>query len=418
MSFLEPTPADAARRAGLRRMRLVALSLLVVAAVIYLVTLRATPYSGWGYVNSAAGAAMVGALADWFAVTAIFRHPLGVPIPHTALVPKRKAELGRSLQDFVAQHFLTEEVVRERLLAAQVPLRFGVWLGEPEHRARAMTEIVRVARAALGRVREDEVRAFVEDVLLPRLVREPVAPVVGDLLDAVVADKAHRGLVDLVAGEIHEWLTDNPQVFATVVGERVPWWTPAWIDDRVIAWTYQQALAWLHDIRVDPAHPTRRAVDGLLLRLAADLQKDPEVQERAEALKARLLSHPQVGDTAVSLWRTLRGSLLAAMDDPSSGLWSRGDGWLAEMGSTLVTDEVWRARLESDLSDAVAFMVRTYGDELAAVISYTVDQWDGEAASERIELLAGRDLQFIRINGTVVGALAGVVIHLVGHLAH
>ena len=416
MSFLEPTPADAARRAGLQRMRLVALSLLVLAAAVYLVTLRAEAYGAWGYVNAAAGAAMVGALADWFAVTALFRHPLGIPIPHTALVPKRKAELGRSLQDFVAQHFLTEEVVRERFLAAQVPLRFGHWLADPAHRRRAMTEIVRVGRTALHRIREDEVRAFVEDVLLPRLVREPVSPMAGDLLDAVVSDHAHQGLVDLAVGEIRDWLVENPQAFAVIVNERVPWWTPAWVDEKVVTWTYDQALRWLADIRADPHHPTRQALDALLLRLAADLQHDPEVQARAESLKARLLSHPQVGDTALSLWRSVRASLLSAMDDEDSGLYVRMDGWLAEAGEHLVADPALRARLESDLGDALAFMVTTYGDELATVISHTIDQWDGRAASERIELHVGRDLQFIRINGTVVGALAGLVIHAVGHL--
>jgi uncharacterized membrane-anchored protein YjiN (DUF445 family) len=397
-------------------MRLVAVTLLLAAAVVYLATLRAPAYGLWGYVNAGAGAAMVGALADWFAVTAIFRHPLGVPIPHTALVPKRKAELGRSLQDFVAQHFLTEEVVRGRLLAAEVPLRLGVWLGDAEHRTRAMTEIVRVARAAVGRVREDEVRAFVEDVLLPRLVREPVSPIAGDLLDAVVADHAHQGLVDLVAGEVHEWLSDNPKVFAALISDRAPWWTPAWVDEKVITWTYQQALAWLQDIRLDPQHPTRQALDALLLRLAHDLQHDEEVMARAESLKARLLQHPQVGDTAVSLWRSLRTSLLAAMDDPTSALYGRLDRWLGELGSRLVSDASLRSRLDSDLGDAVSFMVTTYGDELATVISHTIDQWDGDAASERIELLVGRDLQFIRVNGTVVGALAGLAIHAIGAL--
>ncbi len=415
MTFMDASPADPARRSALRRMRVLATSLLGLAALVYLVTL---PYAagGWGYLNTAAEAAMVGAVADWFAVTALFRRPLGLPIPHTALVRRRKDELGRSLETFVTENFLTEEIARDRLRSAGVARRLGTWLGEPDHRARVMTEGARVGTAALGRLSDEEVRAFVEEVLLPRLVREPVSAVAGDLLDAVVEDGAHHGLVDLALEQVHDWLVENPGSFREVMNDRAPWWTPSWVDDRVIAWAYQQARDWLWDVRTDGAHPARVALDGLLRRLARDLQKDPEVQRRAEALKERLLTHPQVGETAVSLWRSVRTSLLGALEDSSSRLWQRGDAWIAEAGERLVEDEALRARVEDALGDAVAFLVRTYGDELASVISVTVDRWDGAEASARIELFVGRDLQFIRINGTVVGALAGLAIHAASQL--
>ena len=197
MSLLAPSPEDAARRSGLRRMRLVAVSLLGLAAVVFVATLNLDQDGVWGYVNTAAEAAMVGALADWFAVTALFRHPLGLPIPHTAIIPKRKNEIGRNLQEFVTENFLTEEIARERLAVARVGQRVGEWLGVPAHRRRVMTEVVRVARAGLGRLSDDEVRALVEDFLVPRLVQEPVAPIAGTLLEGVVDEQTHHGLVDL-----------------------------------------------------------------------------------------------------------------------------------------------------------------------------------------------------------------------------
>ncbi len=415
MAFMSPSPADIARRAGLRKMRIVATSLLGVAFVIFAVT-NGHRDGIWGYVHTAAEAAMVGALADWFAVTAIFKHPLGLPIPHTALVKKRKDELGRSLQEFVSDNFLTEEIARDRLAAAQVGIRLGEWLDDPTHRRRAMVEIARVTRAGLGRLRDDDVRDFVEHILMPRLLKEPVSPIAGSFLAGIVDDGAHRGLVDLGLTEIHDWLVDNPTVFSTLMGERAPWWTPPWVDDRVIGWTYQQALAWLRDMRSDPTHRARVALDHLLATLAEDLRTDPEVQARAEALKERVLQHPQVGATIVALWQSLRNSLITAIDDPESSLWERGDAWLIEASSMLLTDRELRERLEGHLGDAVSFFVNTYGDELAAVISHTVDRWDADEASERIELFVGRDLQFIRINGTIVGALAGVVIHAISQL--
>ena len=417
MSLMAPSPADAARRAGLRRMRALALSLLLLAAVVYALTLNLDHSGVWGYVNTGAEAAMVGALADWFAVTALFRHPLGLPVPHTAIIPKRKNEIGRNLQEFVTENFLTEEIARDRLAAARVGERVGVWLGVPAHRRRVRTEVVRVARAGLGRLSDDEVRALVQDFLVPRLVQEPVAPIAGTLLEGVVDEQTHHGLVDLGLEQLREWLAENPGTYAAVLGERAPWWSPPWVDDKVIGWTYQQVLAWLHDIQRDPRHPARVALDDLLKRLAHDLQHDPEVMERAEALKERLLTHPQVPETALGLWQSFRASLTAAMDDETSYFHTRGDELLEHLGRHLVEDEVWRGRLEARLGEAVSFFVNTYGNELAEVISVTVDRWDGKEAAERIELHVGRDLQFIRINGTIVGALAGLGIHALSQVA-
>ncbi len=416
MSFFQESPGDERRRAGLRRMRFVATGLFALAALVYVLTLRLDHDGVWGFVNTAAEAGMVGALADWFAVTALFRHPLGIPVPHTALVKKRKDELGRSLQEFVSENFLTEEIARERLAAAHVAERIGVWLGEAPNRERVLTEIARGGTRGLQRIEDEDVHDFLSEMLLPRLSREPVSPILGSLLEGVVEGGNHTGLVDLGIDEVHRWLTDNPELFAEVVGEKAPWWSPEWLDDRVIGWTYQQALSWLTEMRADTRHPARRALDDLLRRLAGDLQHDEQVMASAEALKERLLAHPQVPTSAVAVWQSLRTSLLGAMADRDSYFWSRGDELLTHLGEHLAEDEAWQSRLELHLGEVVAFFVNTYGDELAEVISVTVERWDADEASERIELFVGRDLQFIRINGTVVGALAGLVIHSVSVL--
>ena len=397
-------------------MRTLATSLFALAALIYVLTLRLDHDGVWGFVNTASEAAMVGAIADWFAVTAIFRHPLGLPVPHTALIKKRKDELGRSLQEFVSQNFLTEEIARERLASAHVAERLGAWLGVPDHRQRVLNEITTGGQRGLQRVKDEDVHDFLSQLLLPRLSQEPVSPILGSLLEGVVEGGNHAGFVDLGITEVHQWLSDNPDLFAQVVSDRAPWWTPEWVDDKVIGWTYQQALGWLAEMRSDPAHPARRALDDLLRRLATDLQHDEEVMASAEALKERLLAHPQVSTSAVAMWQSLRTTLLGAMADRDSYFWKRGDELLTHLGAHLLQDQAWRDRLETHLGEIVAFFVNTYGDELAEVISVTVERWDADEASERIELFVGRDLQFIRINGTVVGALAGLVIHTVSVL--
>jgi len=409
-------PGDAERRVQLTRMRTLATGLLVLAAVLYLVTLRDVR-AGWlGWVNAGSEAAMVGALADWFAVTAIFRHPMGIPVPHTALVKKRKDELGRSLQQFVTNNFLTADIFRERVAEAQVAQRAADWLQVPRNRRRLLAQLVRGARELLGRVRDSDVEALVAETVLPRLQEQQVSPVAGTLLADVVKDRSHQQLVDVLSRELHDWLQRNPETARHVIGERAPSWSPRWIDKQVSSFGYQQALEWSMAVHTQPNHPFRVAVDTYLAKLADDLQSDPAIMAKAERIKEHLLANPSVAPAVVEVWGSVRDSIGAALDDQDSGLWQRADDWLADAAHQLATDPALRSRLDERVVDAVGFLVDTYGEELATVISATVDRWDAEEASQRIELFVGRDLQFIRINGTVVGCLAGLAIHAVSQL--
>ena len=406
--------ADVERRRGLRRMRSVALGLLVLAAVVYLLTLhRSDP---WTYVHATAEAAMVGAVADWFAVTALFRYPLGIPIPHTALIPTRKGMLARSLQEFVGENFLHEDVVRRRVADAQVSRRLGQWLAEEEHSRRVVSEAATLTRAALNRLDDSDLEALLGGELLPRLADEPLAAIAGQLLTDVVEDNAHVGLVELVLDEVHRWLVANKETFCRVVRTRAPWWSPTWLDEKVADRLHLEIVAWVADIRADRSHSARVAFNDLLRKLATDLQHDPDTMERAERLKARLLSQPQVLVTAMSLWRALRRALDVTLGDPDSGLRRRATGRLAAFGLTLQSDSALQQRLDARAADLAAFVVNRYGTELTTVITDTIDRWDGREAARRIELHVGRDLQFIRINGTVVGGLAGLVIYTVSRL--
>ena len=409
MTAMLLSPADLSRKRGLRRMRAVALSLLVFAALVFIATRNRD--GAWGYVNTTAEAAMVGALADWFAVTALFRHPMGIPIPHTAIIPNRKDALGQSLEEFVTGNFLTVEAARERVVHADAVRRVGRWLTEEQHSARVITEVAKASSHALSAIKGDDVRDFVEHTLMPRLVNEPVSLVAGHLLGSVVEDGAHHGLVDIVVVEAHAWLRTHEATVASIVAERAPWWTPGWLDQKVIDRIHHEALSWLVDVRDHPNHSARRAMDDLLAQLAQDLQHDPETIARAEALKVRVMAHPQIGASAVAAWEALRTALLGAVADADGPLRGRGVAALSELGERLMNDPDLRHRVDGYASDAIGFVVGTYGHEIAQVISQTVDRWDGKEAAERIELHVGRDLQFIRINGTIVGGLAGLVIH-------
>lgn len=415
ISLITPDPdADERRRSGLRRMRTLAVSLLLFAAAVYVTTLGLDGF--WGFVNAGAEASMVGAIADWFAVTALFKHPLGLPVPHTALIPRRKDELGRGLEEFVGENFLHEEIIRERVAAATISMRVGQWLVVPANARRAVDEVADVAVLALGRVRDEHIEGLIRDALVPRFREEPIAPLLGGLLEETVRDDLHHGLVDLAFDELYRWLVDNPETVAAVLGERAPWWAPARLNDAVISRLHRELVSWVDDIRSDPRHHARQALDSMLARLAEDLLHDPETQERTERLKERLLDHPQVISTSVSLWNALRRSLEASLTDPDGAVRQRLLAETTAFAERLVSDATLRDRLDGLAADAAVFAVARYGTEVTTVITHTIERWDGKEAARRIELHVGRDLQFIRINGTIVGGLVGVLIHAVSIL--
>lgn len=390
-------------------MRTVASSLLVLAAVLYVLTRDEDGFLG--YVNAGAEAAMVGAIADWFAVTALFRHPLGLPIPHTAIIPRRKESLGASLQEFVTENFLREDVVRERILGADPARRAGAWLAAGRHAERVVDEGARMGARALARVKADDVSAVVTDALIPRLLEEPLSPMAGQALGEVVAERAHTGLVDLTLAELHRWLLKNEDEVTGIVVERAPWWTPQWVDDRVAVRLHGEAVRWVGEILDDQDHRARHALNHWLEDLSADLQHDPETQERAERLKQRVLTQPQVAKTSIAIWDALRRAFIGSLEDPDGLVRRRALEELRVLAERLQTDEALGERVDLAVADAASYVVDRYGSEVATIISATVNRWDGKETAQRIELHVGRDLQFIRINGTVVGALAGLVIH-------
>jgi uncharacterized membrane-anchored protein YjiN (DUF445 family) len=256
-----------------------------------------------------------------------------------------------------------------------------------------------------------------EQVLVRPLLAHPWGPTAGRLLQRIVDDRSHHRLVDLAVEEVHAWLRDHEELVTGLVRDRAPIWTPTWLDDRVSARAYREALEWVEDVRADPQHRVRVALDDVLGRFAKDLQTDPATIARAEDVKQRVLEHPGLRDAIHSLWTTARAVLVEATEDPDSHLRRRVVTGVAGFGERLRVDRDLQRTVDRYVEDAAGHLVTSYRDEVATVISETVNRWDADDASRRIELHVGRDLQFIRINGTVVGGLVGLLIHTVSVLA-
>jgi len=410
------TDADAEKRRGVRRMKTLATGLLLLAAVVFTLA-RWAQHNGagaWsGYVAAAAEAGMVGALADWFAVTALFKRPLGLPIPHTAIIPTKKDQLGQSLGDFVGENFLSADVVRARLHALGLGGRVGGWLAEPDNADRVTAEASTVLRGALAVLRDHDVQAVVGEAINRRAAALEVGPGLGKLLERIVADGGHRRVVDLVCERAESWLILNgPSVVGAVTGG-APGWTPKFVDRRVGERVYKELLRFIGEMRESPEHPARGALDRFLSDFAADLQGDTATRARVERLKGEVLDRDEVQDFIASAWTSLRGMIVGAADDERSELRLRARAALLSFGQRMAADERLQAKVDGWAEDVATHVVTTYQHQITSLISDTVAGWDADQTSRKIEANIGRDLQFIRINGTVVGSLAGLVIYTV-----
>jgi uncharacterized membrane-anchored protein YjiN (DUF445 family) len=410
-----PGTADGAQ-AALRRMKAVAAGLLLVAAALFIVSVAVGHgHRGWGYLQSMSEAAMVGGLADWFAVTALFRHPLGLPIPHTAIIPRKKDQIGASLGAFVQQNFLTAEVVGSRITAAKVPQRTGEWLADPAHAARLSDEAANLLSGAAEVLRDEDIRTAVAQFADQRLRAIDAAPLLARVIDIVVDGGQHQ--VALTAGirALMRFLEDNRDTLRTRLSQESPEWVPNWVDERLFGRLFTGLQSFLADIAEQDEHDFRRQFDERLRSYADALRHDPAMIARVEQAKIELLDHPAVRSWIGSLWLTIKDATLSAAADPTSDLRATLQSVLIQVGSALRDDAALQTKIDGWLQSAIVHLLDRYSGDLAELISGTVARWDAEETSRRLELQVGRDLQFIRVNGTVVGALVGLLIHIGAH---
>ena len=408
---------DAVRREGLVRMKIAATGFLLAATVVFVVARSLEDQWSWlGYVRATAEAAMVGALADWFAVTALFRRPLGLPIPHTAIIPNRKDQLGRGLGTFVQTNFLAPAVLSERLQAVGVARRLGAWLADPVHAHRISSNAGALLRALTDVLGDEDIQHTLEASIIKRVREAPAAPLMARVVEAAAAGRHHQALLDTTLSGLSRLLDDNRVMMRQKLAEQSPWWVPEPIDDRLFKKLFRGIQGFIAEVAQDPNHELRQQLDQRVAELAVRLRSDPALIARGEELKSELLEHPEVQAWLDSLWRNTKESILAVADDPNSDLRRRLDAGLVRAGRKLQDDTGLQAKVDRWVEGTVGYLAREYGHEIADLIATTVARWDGAEASRRIELQVGRDLQFIRINGTVVGGLAGLVIYSVGQL--
>lgn len=412
--------ADAERRRGLRRMKSVALGFLLAATAIFLLCTWAQSQgvaAPWiGYVRAAAEAGMVGALADWFAVTALFKHPLGIPIPHTAIIKRKKDQLGEGLGEFIRENFLSPENVETKLRDADVAGRLGKWLADRSHAERVATETSTVLRVLVEMLRDEDVQQVLDRMIVKRIAEPQWGPPIGRVLTSLLEEGRQEALIQLLADRAFEWSLNAGEVIERVIERDSPQWSPRWVDHLVGDRIHRELMDFTDKVRRNPDHELRRSATKFLFEFADDLQNDDATIRRAENVKEQIMARDEVTRAAETAWSAAKRIILESVDDPSSTLRARIADSVMRIGESLRDDAELRDKVDNWIIRGAQHVVGEYGAEITTIVTDTVERWDADEASSRIELHVGRDLQFIRINGTVVGSLAGLVIYSIAQL--
>jgi uncharacterized membrane-anchored protein YjiN (DUF445 family) len=393
-------------------MKRLPLLLLALMAVLFFITLD-RPEAWVGWLHAFAEAGMVGAFADWFAVVALFRHPMGIPIPHTAIIPRRKDEIGENLARFVAEHFLHPDVVRAKLESVNLASKTAQWLKSPAGHDRVVDFGLRMMTWVLGALHEERVRQFIRRLGSRQLAELNLAPLFGRTLDWLIQDGRHQDVLTQSLRIALVWLHDNREMVRGSVQRESPWWVPGFVDDRIVVQMLDRIETLLLEMSLDPDHAMREKFNQWTVRWAAELQHDPDYRRWGERLKQNLLENDDLQDYLYQLWTDLVAGVEADLESPDSQLRIQLGDLLTGLSEELENDADMQVWVNSWLVESSVSVVDENRQAIASLISDTVRSWDAGETSQRIEQAIGRDLQFIRINGTLVGGLVGLVIHAI-----
>ena len=397
-------------------MQRIALALLLMMGVVLAATsfsVAAHPWTAW--VRAFAEAAVVGAVADWFAVVALFRRPLGLPITHTAIIPNNKDRIGESLGRFVEENFLTPENVMQRLAGVNVAKAAGTWLAEPANSERAAAGICAMVPRVLTMFQDEDVTQFLTRILLGELEKINLSRVAGEALELVTSGEEYQALFDDAVEGIERLIAGNQALILEKFGEASKY-TPEFVDRYVVDRFVRGIVRLLQDVIADPRHPLRMQFADSTRKLIEDLKTSPEMHARGAAIKVQIIEHLRTKPYYAALWNDIKNRILADVASDRSRLSKALSSLLNALGSGLARDEAMQGKLNQWLQGALETLMLAHRHQISLLITDVVKSWDAREVSAKIELEIGRDLQYIRLNGTLVGGCVGVLLHLLAML--
>ncbi|PMS17240.1 DUF445 domain-containing protein [Trinickia dabaoshanensis] len=408
--FAEPAPA---KLGAYRRMKWLATSLLAAMACTYLVSRTfEAKYPVLGFVRALAEAAMVGGIADWFAVTALFRHPLGLPLPHTAIIPRNKDRIGENLATFVETNFLAPEIIAGKLARIDFTIQFAHWLAVPERGRQIARWTLDFVPSLLAAIDDEDIRRFLHEHVAERVRNVDTPLVVGTIADTLLEGDRHQAVVTELLEQLAQLFEEHKPLIRQRVRESTAWiWKKLSIDEKVSDNLIAVVDETLQELSANPDHAWRRGFDDAIRNFVSQLRSSPDYLAKWEALKERLVEHPALSDYLANVWREIKAWIESDAAAPDSYIRARIEEAIAGIAEGLLDDQAMRDRLNAWLRETMLALIEGQRHAIARLISDTVHHWDAATITQKIELEVGRDLQFVRINGTVIGGFVGLVLH-------
>ncbi|WEX74043.1 DUF445 domain-containing protein [Sinorhizobium numidicum] len=412
---IPPARTEDALRRRLKRNRALATSLLVAMGAVFVAThFIADPNFSTRLLRSTSEAGIIGGLADWFAVTALFRHPLGLPIPHTAIIPNSQERIGQTLGRFIERHFLTKEVLLQKLRNAHAAQRFATWLSAPATAPIIANAVVAALPYLVRSLDSRDLREFARRTLGKQVQQADIAPVIGRAIHMVTESGEADVLFERVLGVSARWLEENREQIYDLVKQRSRWWIPRTINRKIADAIITGCADLLNDLR-EPESEVRLKFREALAHLIDELTNSPEQRQQINASKNRILEHPDVQAWVAALWHETSRVMLDDLSHPTSKARAAVERICMLLGRTLAADEAMLKHMDAFLEELAVYLV-SWRHEISTFVAEVVRSWDSPTLVERLELVVGSDLQYIRMNGTIVGALAGCLIFLASQL--
>jgi uncharacterized membrane-anchored protein YjiN (DUF445 family) len=417
VATIAETAATLDQRRSLRRHRTTATALLVAMGVVYFGAVRFGLPGFWmDLLRAGTEAALVGGLADWFAVTALFRRPLGLPIPHTAVIPNSKDRIGAGLGSFIERHFLEPELVAARLRSLGVSRRLGAWLADRRNADVVSDRLVVIASFLFRSFNDQKLQRLMQMTLRRELREIEMAPALATLLTVLRRNGAHEQLLDHVLKAVRTYLAVHEDQILAIVEQRSRWWVPRRIDRKVAKEIAEGLVAYLDDLGKRD-HDARATFDAAIEQLVSDLRHDPAYRARVGAMRDRFLAAPEVNAYFLTLWQGLRAAFEQELAQPNSRLRQAVSGILRSIGSAIAEDPALQARMDLRIEEGIQTLIVPWRKEIGRFVADVVKSWETSTIVDRVELAVGKDLQYIRLNGTLVGAAVGCAIFVLTQLA-
>lgn len=404
------------KREILKKHQFIATGLLILMAAIFLISFFVPDTQVVGYVRSFSEAAMVGALADWFAVTALFRHPLGLPIPHTNLIESNKNNIGKNFGHFISENFLNAANIKPRLANFQMANKLGNWLQKPANRQMIIQEVSQMAQQALAQLKDEDMQSILEQQFNHLLSVIDAGKIAGDTLEGILQKNIHQEWITILASNAAAYMAANEQMVKEKVKEESHFLIPGFIDNLIASKISKGIQNFLAEIARDNKHPQRQQITGRLQRLALEMKTSELWEERFSYLKTNLLPAEKLQQYSGQLWQYIKNYLFDNISKENGTIHNYLHQTITRLANEYLSPSEKSRQLDLFLQVQLLKIMLRHREEVSRLISTTIANWESQSLSQKLELEVGKDLQFIRLNGTIVGGIVGLIIHAISLL--